>query len=91
MLSNVGSGGGAAAPAAAGGAAGGGAAEEAAKEEEKEEGTFPQLLGRCDGRGELVTDFALQRRRSRTRTWVSAFSTKLLSSSFPFLLCPVRL
>jgi hypothetical protein len=78
MLSNVGSGGGAAAAPAAGGAvAGGGDAAEEAKEEEKEEGTLRGSRA-LQLRRELfeLTEFPLQRRKSRTRTWVSVFSTK---------------
>ena len=87
LLLNVGSGGGAAAAPAAGGASGGAAAAEETKEEEKEEGMLnPKLITHKDR-----TDGLPQKKKSQTRTWVSAFSTKHLSSSFPFLLCLVRL
>lgn len=79
LLSNVGSGGGAAAPAAGGaGAAAGGAAAEETKEEAKEEGEFPSA---CRARWCVcVANNLLQRRRSRTRTWVSVSSTKRAST-----------
>ena len=61
------------------------AAEE--KAEEKEEGTLvpiDELLFQ----GYIFANIsALQRRRSQTRTWVSAFSTKLLLSLFEFAFC----
>jgi len=74
LLLNVGSGGGAAAAPAAGGASGGDSAQEAAKEEEKEEGMFFWFLCKPS------TDNLGQKRKSRTRIWVLAFSTKLLFS-----------
>ena len=84
---NVGSGGGAV-PAAAGGAAGGGAATggaekvEEKEEEKKEEGMlapFPVSMGK---NVPILTLFFLQRKRSRTRTWVSVYSTKRFGSGF---------
>jgi hypothetical protein len=82
LLSAVGSGGGAAAaPAAGAAAAAGGAAAEEVKEEAKEEGELASRLPwfecRCNAR---LADTYLQRRRSRTRTWVSVSSTKLAST-----------
>ena len=76
ILTNVGSGGGAAAAPAggAGGGGGGAAAEEAPKEEEKKEegkGTSLRLLKN------LTADTPpLQRRRSPTRIWALACSTR---------------
>jgi hypothetical protein len=90
LLTNVGSGGGAAAAAApAAGGAGGAEAPAAAKEEEKKEGTLqgPLILFLLEDL--LLTDWFFlfsQRRKSLTRTWDSACSTKRLRLRFsPFL------
>lgn len=86
LLSAVGSGGGAAAPAAGGAAAaeGGAAAEEAKEEAKKEEGEyFISYKRTLDFHGSLYALDAndlLQKRKSRTRTWVSVSSTKLAST-----------
>jgi len=79
---NVGSGGGA--PAAGGGAPAGGAAAGGAAEavEEKKEGTFkihPGLDDTHAGRSSADGEKQRKKRRSRTRTWASVFSTKRIS------------
>lgn len=73
MLLNVGSGGGAAA-APTGGATGGAGAEAPVEEkkEEKEEGTYHHSADLTSG----YIDMIEQRKRSRTKTWVSVSSTR---------------
>lgn len=86
LLTAVSAGGGAAAAPAAGGAAAAaeGAAAEEAKEEKEEGECFLPLLRRCGRAGRRsaaqMANKPLQRRRSRTRTWVSVSSTKVVSA-----------
>ena len=91
MLLNVGSGGSAAA-APTGGATGGAAAEApaaAAEEEKKEEGKLGQAPSLRDRPFGLLTNSCQQRRKNRTRTWVSVSSTRLRPSTAPLLSsCP---
>lgn len=85
LLSNVGSGGGAAAAAPGATAGGAAAADEAKEEEKKEEGQlfFPRCRTVTTGAailsGMLDANPWLQRRRSRTRIWVSVSSTRVVA------------
>ena len=79
MLLNVGSGGGAAAAAPTGGATGGTTTTTDApaekEEEKKEEGKIAHMFAVSTPRREILT-YLLQRRKSRTRTWASVYSTR---------------
>ena len=75
MLLNVGSGGGAAAAPTTGGAGGDNAGDAPAEDKKKEEeGMRPERA--YSTTQQMDTDRTLQRRRSPTRIWASACSTK---------------